>query len=85
MIQFALFKGTTCQNLNKNILSLRQIHSLGCKILVKNKIMKIVRGGLMLIKAKKIVASLFMLKKKILREADACKILCPIYLHLFSI
>ena len=39
---------------------------------VDNKIMKIVKGALVLMKAEKIGANLFMLKGETLQEADAC-------------
>ncbi|KAH9671138.1 hypothetical protein KPL70_017236 [Citrus sinensis] len=58
--------------LKKNLLSLGQIDSHGCKTRVENGIMKIVKGVLVLIKVEKISANIFMLKAKTLQEADAC-------------
>ena len=46
--------------------------SHGYKTHVDNGIMKIVKGALVLIKAEKIGANLFMLKGETLQEADAC-------------
>ena len=45
---------------------------LGCKIHVENEIIKIARGALVLLKAEKIEANLFMLKRETLQEVDAC-------------
>ena len=46
--------------------------SHGYKTHVENEIMKIVKGALVLMKAEKIDANLFMLKGEPLQEADAC-------------
>ena len=48
--------------LKKNLLSLGQMDSHGYKTHVENEIMKIVKGALVLMKAKKIGANLFILK-----------------------
>ena len=58
--------------LNKNLLSLGQIDSHGYKTHVENRIMKIVKGALVLMKADMIGANLFMLKGKTLQKIDAC-------------
>ncbi|KAH9760757.1 Integrase catalytic domain-containing protein [Citrus sinensis] len=58
--------------LKKNLLSLGQIDNHGYKTHVENGIMKIVKGALVLMKAEKIGANLFMLKGETLQEADAC-------------
>ncbi|KAK9209952.1 hypothetical protein WN944_002321 [Citrus x changshan-huyou] len=58
--------------LKKNLLSLGQMDSHGYKTHVENGIMKIVKGALILMKAEKIGANLFMLKGETLQEADAC-------------
>ncbi|KAH9727082.1 Integrase catalytic domain-containing protein [Citrus sinensis] len=58
--------------LKKNILSLGQIDNHGCKTHVENIIMKIVKGALVLMKAEKIGANIFILKGETLQEADAC-------------
>ena len=58
--------------LKKNILSLGQIDSLGCKTHVENGIMKIAKGTLVLIEAEKTNANMFILKEEILQKVDAC-------------
>ncbi|KAH9679836.1 hypothetical protein KPL71_026295 [Citrus sinensis] len=58
--------------LKKNLLSLGQMDSHGYKTHVENGIMKIVKGTLVLMKAEKIGANLFMFKGETLQEADAC-------------
>ena len=60
------------KDLKKNLLSLGQIDSHRCKTQVENKIMKIVKGALVLMKEKKIGANLFILKEETLQEADVC-------------
>ena len=54
------------KGLKKNLLSLGQIDSLGCKTHAKNGIMKIVRGALVVMKAENTATNLFMLKKETL-------------------
>ncbi|KAH9784261.1 hypothetical protein KPL71_009581 [Citrus sinensis] len=79
-IKIKIFDGTIStigevrhvNGLKKNLLSLGQIDSHGCKTYVENEIMKIVKGALVLMKAEKIGANLFMLKGETLQEADAC-------------
>lgn len=79
-IKIKMFDGTvrTIQNvrhvkgLKKNLLSVGQIDSLGCRTHVENGIMKIVKGALVIMKAEKIAANLFMLEGETLSEANAC-------------
>ena len=79
-IKIKMFDGTIrtigevrhVNGLKKNILSLGQMDSHGYKTHVENGIMKIVKGALVLMKAEKIGANLFMLKGETLQEADAC-------------
>ncbi|KAH9754808.1 cysteine-rich receptor-like protein kinase 8 [Citrus sinensis] len=79
-IKIKMFDGTIrtigearhINSLKKNLLSLGQIDSHGYKTHVENGIMKIVKGALILMRAEKIGANLFMLKGEILQEADAC-------------
>ncbi|KAH9659018.1 hypothetical protein KPL70_023705 [Citrus sinensis] len=79
-IKIKMFDGTIrtigevrhVNGLKKNLLSLGQIDNHGCKTHVENGIMKIVKGALVLMKAEKIGANLFMLKGETLQEADAC-------------
>ena len=58
--------------MKKNLLSLGQIDSLGCKTQVENGIMNIVRSALVLMEAENICANLFMLKGETLQEATTC-------------
>ncbi|KAI9196978.1 hypothetical protein LWI28_028701 [Acer negundo] len=60
------------KGLKKNLLSLGQLDYLGCKSHTENGIMKIVRGVLVVMKAEKIAANLYMLKVETLQESDAC-------------
>ena len=79
-IKIKMFDGTIriigeiwhVNGLKKNLLSLGQIDSHWCKIHVENKIMKITRDALVLMKAEKIGANLFMFKGEILQEVNAC-------------
>ncbi|KAH9734074.1 Integrase catalytic domain-containing protein [Citrus sinensis] len=79
-IKIKMFDGTIrtigevrhVNGLKKNPLSLGQIDNHGCKTHVENGIIKIVKGALVLMKAEKIGANLFMLKGETLQEADAC-------------
>ncbi|KAH9706497.1 hypothetical protein KPL70_012225 [Citrus sinensis] len=79
-IKIKMFDGTIrtigevrhVNGLKKNLLSLGQMDSHGYKTHVENGIMKIVKGALVLMKAEKIGANLFMLKGETLQEADAC-------------
>ncbi|KAH9753878.1 Integrase catalytic domain-containing protein [Citrus sinensis] len=79
-IKIKMFDGTIrtieevrhVNGLKKNILSLGQMDSHGYKTHVENEIMKIVKGALVLMKAEKIGANLFMLKGETLQEADVC-------------
>ncbi|KAH9650921.1 hypothetical protein KPL70_026553 [Citrus sinensis] len=79
-IKIKMFDGTIriigevrhVNGLKKNILSLGQMDSHGYETHVENGIMKIVKGALVLMKAGKIGANLFMLKGETLQEADAC-------------
>ncbi|KAH9745518.1 hypothetical protein KPL70_004102 [Citrus sinensis] len=78
-IKIKMFDGIICtieevrhvNGLKKNLLSLGQMDSHGYKTHVENEIMKIVKGALVLLKAEKIGANLFILKGEILQEADA--------------
>ena len=53
-------------------MSLGQIDDLGCKTHIENGIMKIIKGALVVMKAEKIGANLYMLKGETLEEANAC-------------
>ncbi|KAH9768487.1 Integrase catalytic domain-containing protein [Citrus sinensis] len=79
-IKIKMFDGTIriigevrhVNGLKKNLLSLGQMDSHGYKTHVENGIMKVVKCALILMKAEKIGANLFMLKRETLQEADAC-------------
>ena len=79
-IKIKMFNGTIrtikgvqhVKGLKKNLLSLGQMDSHGYKTHVKNEIMKIVKGALVLMKAEKIDTNLFMLKGETLQDADTC-------------
>ena len=79
-IKIKMFDGMICtieevqhvKDLKKNILSTGQINSHGCKIHVENRIMKIIKSALILMKVEKTGAKIFMLKGETLQEADAC-------------
>ena len=79
-IKIKMFDGTIhtikeirhVKGLKKNLLSLGERDSHGCKTHVENGTMKIARGALVSMKAEKISANLFMLKGETLQEANAC-------------
>ncbi|KAH9753523.1 hypothetical protein KPL71_015101 [Citrus sinensis] len=79
-IKIKIFDGTIrtigevrhVNGLKKNLLSLGQMDSHGYKTHMENGIMKIVKGALVLMKAEKIGANLFMLKGETLQEAYVC-------------
>ena len=50
------------EGLKKNLLSLGQIDNLICKTYIENEILRIVRGALVVMKAKKTASNLYMLK-----------------------
>ena len=55
--------------LKKNLLSLGQWDDLGCKTRIEKEVLKIIKGALVVLKAEKIVANLYMLKKKTHQKA----------------
>jgi len=59
------------KGLKKNLLSVGKFDSLGCKIRTDNGIMKIIKGALVVLKARKIVANLFVLMGETHHEAKA--------------
>ncbi|GJX19059.1 retrovirus-related pol polyprotein from transposon TNT 1-94 [Tanacetum coccineum] len=59
------------EGLKKNLLSLGQLDDLGCKVEIQNKIMKIIKGALVLMKGEKVAANLYQLKGEIMEEAEA--------------
>ncbi|GJS19553.1 gag-pol polyprotein [Tanacetum coccineum] len=61
----------TVEGLKQNLLSLRQLDDLGCKVEIQNKIMKVIKGALVLMKGEKVAANLCQLKGEIMEEAEA--------------
>ncbi|GKF41326.1 gag-pol polyprotein [Tanacetum coccineum] len=59
------------EGLKKNLLSLGPLDDLGCKVEIQNKIMKIIKGALVLIRGEKVAANLYQLKGEIIEEAEA--------------
>ncbi|GJY22735.1 retrovirus-related pol polyprotein from transposon TNT 1-94 [Tanacetum coccineum] len=59
------------EGLKKNSLSPGQLDDLGCKVEIQNKIMKIIKGALVLMKREKVAANLYHLKGEIIKEAEA--------------
>ncbi|GJR87113.1 gag-pol polyprotein [Tanacetum coccineum] len=59
------------EGLKKNLLSLGQLDDLGCKVEIQNKIMKVIKGALVLMKGEKVAANLYQLKGEIMEEAKA--------------
>jgi hypothetical protein len=68
-IKLKMYDGLICtitgvrhvKDLKKNLLFVGQFDSLGCKIRTDNGIMKIVKGALVVLKARKTVANMFVL------------------------
>ena len=59
------------EGLKKNLLSLGQFDNLGCKVEIQNKILKIIKGALVLMKGEMVAANLYQLKGEIVEEAEA--------------
>ncbi|GJX23727.1 retrovirus-related pol polyprotein from transposon TNT 1-94 [Tanacetum coccineum] len=59
------------EGLKKNLLSLGQLDDLGCKVEIQDKIMKIIKGALVLMRGEKVAANLYQLKGEIIEEAEA--------------
>jgi hypothetical protein len=59
------------KDLKKNLLSVGQFDSLGCKIRKDNGIMKIIKGALVVLKARKTVVNMFVLMGETHHEAEA--------------
>lgn len=58
------------KGLKKNLLSLGQLDDGGCKTRIENGIMKIVKGTLVVMKAEKVAANLYMLMGETHKEAE---------------
>ncbi|GKF76695.1 gag-pol polyprotein, partial [Tanacetum coccineum] len=59
------------EGLKKNLLSLGQLDDLGCRVEIQNKIMKIIKGALVLMREEMVAANLYHLKGEIIKEAEA--------------
>ncbi|GKD83365.1 gag-pol polyprotein [Tanacetum coccineum] len=59
------------EGLKMNLLSLGQLDDLGCKVEIQDKIMKIIKGVLVLMRGEKVAANLYQLKGEIIEEAEA--------------
>nr|GEU31245.1 hypothetical protein [Tanacetum cinerariifolium] len=59
------------EGLKKNLLSLGHLDDLGCKVEIQNKIMKITKGALVLIRGEKVAVNLYQLEGEIMKEAEA--------------
>ena len=59
------------KGLKKNLLLLGQLDSSGCKTHVLDEVMKIIKGALVVMKAEKIAANLYMLKGETQQEGEA--------------
>jgi len=59
------------KDLKKNLLSVGQLDNLGCKIHTEGGILKVVRGNLVVMKAEKIMANLYVLMGDTLQESNA--------------
>ena len=58
------------KGLKKNLLSIGQLDDLGCKTHIEGGILKVVRGALVVIKAEKLSANLYILMGETLQEGD---------------
>ncbi|GKA22723.1 gag-pol polyprotein [Tanacetum coccineum] len=59
------------EGLKNNLLSLGQLDDLGCKVEIQNKIMKNIKGALVLMRGEKVAANLYQLKGEIIEKAKA--------------
>ena len=59
------------KGLKKNLLSIGRLDDLECKIHTEGGILKVVKGNLVLMKAKKLTANLYMLLGDMLKEPNA--------------
>ena len=56
-------------DLKKNLLSLGKLDDLDCKTRIEKKVLKIIKGAFVVLKAEKIAANLYMLKGETHQEA----------------
>ena len=59
------------KGLKKNLLSIGQLDNLGCKTHIEGRILKVVKGALMVMKAEKTIANLNMLLGDTLQKVEA--------------
>nr|GEV81204.1 retrovirus-related Pol polyprotein from transposon TNT 1-94 [Tanacetum cinerariifolium] len=59
------------EGLKKNLLSLGQLNDLGCNVEIQNKIMKIIKGALVLMRGENVAANLYQLNGEIIEEGEA--------------
>jgi hypothetical protein len=65
------FRSATCEKLKEESFFIGQFDNLGCEIQTDNGIMKIIKGALVVLKARKIVANMFVLMGETYHEAEA--------------
>nr|GEV43839.1 retrovirus-related Pol polyprotein from transposon TNT 1-94 [Tanacetum cinerariifolium] len=71
----------SCNDHELKIIAIRSImvkmhdDDLGCKVKIQNKIIKIIKGALVLIRGEKVAANLYQLKGEIMEEAEASEML----------
>ena len=58
------------EGIQKNLLSMGQFDDLGCKMETEKGIMKIIRGALVIMKAEKVAANLYLLKGETLVDGE---------------
>ncbi|GKA84395.1 gag-pol polyprotein [Tanacetum coccineum] len=61
----------SCNDHEIKIIGIGSIMDLGCKVEIQNKIMKIIKGALVLMRGEKVAANLYQLKGEIIKEAEA--------------
>ncbi|GJX27388.1 retrovirus-related pol polyprotein from transposon TNT 1-94 [Tanacetum coccineum] len=59
------------EGLKENLLSLGQLDNLGCKVEIQNKIMKIIKGALVLMRGEKVATNLYQRKGEIIEEVES--------------
>ena len=59
------------EEIRKNLLSMGQLDDLRCKMESQRGIMKIIHGALMIMKAEKVVANLYLVKGETLVNGEA--------------
>jgi hypothetical protein len=70
-VQFPRINVLHVEGLKKNLLSLGQFDNLGCKVEIQKKILKVIKGALVLMKGEMVAANLYQLKGEIVEEAEA--------------